>query len=104
MGIRRQAVMSLGNAFPTTALDAILPRILEGPVHLREAAVLATIPLIDRRVEPLLLDRLNRENEVVVRTAVERAMKERKLRKERALRQRKTPFLTPLRPDQRDSL
>lgn len=104
MGIRRQAMMSLGNAFPTKALDTLQPRMLTGNVHLREAAVLATIPLRDRRVEPLLQDRLERETEIVVRAAVERAIKERRLRKERAQRKKADPVLTPLRPDQRDGL
>ena len=104
MGVRRQALMSLGNAFPTKALDTIQPRILVGPIHLREAAVLATIPLNDRRVPPLLRDRLEREKEIVVRAAVERAIKERQLRKTRAQRKKVQPVLTPLRPDQRDGL
>jgi len=104
MGIRRQAMMSLGNAFPAKALDTLQPRMLTGNIHLREAAILATIPLRDRRVAPLLQDRLEREKEIVVRVAVERAIKERRLRKKRAQRKKADPLLTPLRPDQRDGL
>ena len=104
MGVRRQAMMSLSNAFPTKSLDTLQPRMLTGHIHLREAAILATIPMRDRRVEPLLQDRLEREKEIVVRTAVERAIKERRIRRERAERKKKQPVLTPLRPDQRDGL
>ncbi len=104
LAVRRQALYSLAIAFPKTSFGLLKDQLLEGDVHIREAAALALIQVRDPRVDLLLRDRLEREKNLTVRTAMDRSLKVRaRLRKkENPSSDSNTDSL--IRPDQRDKL
>ena len=104
IGVRRQALIAYARGFPKQAAQEVRARLLKGPALMREAAALATIPLLDPHIEQMLRRIHAADPDIRVRAAIERALKK---RAERArAKEKKTPNspIAPVRPDQRDHL
>ena len=105
VGIRRQALVSFSRAFPKRSFDQIRAQLLVSSKFMREASALALTYVQDVRVDALLVDRLSRESEMVVRTALERTKEMRvQIRNKRRGDESTSPQIAPLTPAQRDGL